>query len=367
MTRELNSPVLKHIEHLDDMVMYSPELTIKHLQDVKKGTLEYSLKWDGSPSIVFGKMNGIAFVSTKSFFNKTPVLYSANDEILRAGLSTELSIIMMVTLNYAQYLNVKNIAYQGDVMFCPGNLKVHETYVEFGLNLIKYSVLKKSPEFDSIKDALVGIAVHTRYEIHHSFDGFSCKKQIFKHAPKSTTDVYIFEHITDTLYNPTGWSDDEGEPGIVDDLIEHAQELMDYQQSTQYNLTKYHEMFRKFKTKCLMDENSPVVYDPEGFAKLCFETVSTKLFEDSTHKVRSNCIQKLTELNDMLEDTGDYFLNLCRFTSKAQELVKLNIRTIDTSIIAQHEGLVVSTSEYMVKYVDKNNFTYLNNLKRNTE
>ena len=61
----------KHLEHPEDMILtgVDPNEVLDHLFMVHK----LSTKWDGAPSIVFGKNEGKFFVGTKSVFNKRKV------------------------------------------------------------------------------------------------------------------------------------------------------------------------------------------------------------------------------------------------------------------------------------------------------
>ena len=61
----------KHLEHPEDLILLGtdPNEVLDHLFMVHKITT----KWDGAPSIVFGKNDGKFFVGTKSVFNKRKV------------------------------------------------------------------------------------------------------------------------------------------------------------------------------------------------------------------------------------------------------------------------------------------------------
>ena len=61
----------KHLEHPEDLILLGtdPNEVLDHLFMVHKLTT----KWDGAPSIVFGKNDGKFFVGTKSVFNKRKV------------------------------------------------------------------------------------------------------------------------------------------------------------------------------------------------------------------------------------------------------------------------------------------------------
>lgn len=350
MTRQINPSRINHIEHLDDMVLYSPELCMKHLEKVLAGTERASLKWDGSPSIIVGKKDLVPFVSTKSFFNKTPLLLKSYDEILSQKFSTELSVIMFIALKFAESIN-DNIVYQGDVMFCPGNKIVSETDITFGLNLVKYKVRSSYREFNAIKNANLGVAFHTSYD----YSDAEVQKIPFDILPDNTTDVYVFEPSYFTL---------SAEPETIQDLTDEVLRIQMFQNETSCDLKLFHELYRKYKTQSLKLYSDVSRYNPDEFEKFCFQCTAPKLFEGA-HQARENCLAKLQELNTTLKKCRKYFQMLCSFTYKAQKLVIQNLEETNSYCIeAQHEGLVVSTDEYTIKYVNKYEFTKKNNDKR---
>lgn len=351
MTREINPTKINHIEHLDDMVLYNPDLCIQHLERVQAG-LEYAtLKWDGSPSIIVGKKDGKSFVSTKSFFNKEPLKLSTYDEIIERNYSTELSVIMFIALKFAESIN-DNIVYQGDVMFCPGNNKnVQDDKITFGLNLIKYYVTPACPNFNKIKNANLGIAFHTAYD--YSED--TVTKIPFDILPECTEDVYVFESYCINLHH---------NQFSFQDLTDEVLRIKLFQESASCDLKVFHELFRKYKTQSLKLYDDVARYNPDEFEKFCFQCTAPKLFEGS-HQARENCLAKLQELNTVLKKCRKYFQMLCAFTHKAQAHVIHNVGyTQGYFIEAEHEGLVVSTNQYTIKYVNKYEFTKKNNDKR---
>lgn len=352
MTREINPNKITHIEHLDDMVLYNPSKCLQHLKNLESGIEYGTLKWDGSPSIVIGK----GFVSTKSYFNKTPLKLSTYDEILAQNYSTELSLILYIALSYSSTISTDNV-YQGDVMFCPGNKVQTENDITFGLNLIKYSVHKPDPDvqrfttapvapFEEIKRAHLGIAFHTMYD--------STGKRVPIVLPKSTDDVFIFDEYRVQL---------QAEPEALLDLASVVQEIDEFQKMNT-DLDLYHDLFRKYKTQSLSLYNDVARYDLEGFEKFCFQCLSTKLQEGS-YQARANNLDKMQKLNTLLKTSKKYFQNLCAFTYKAQMLVIKNLEELNKYYInAKHEGVVISTADYTIKYVNKYEFTKLNNAKR---
>lgn len=357
MTRQLKNKSNTHIEHLEDTVLYNPDITIKHLNKVQSGTETSTLKWDGAPSIVLGKFDNIAMVGTKSFFSKKETNYVSTDEIVEARLSSELSYILILALSYAKvYINEGQLI-QGDVMFCTDDKFVQDDKIQFGLNLIKYTVPKDLPEYELIKNAKIGIAFHTEYDEDYN-------SSPIKELPESSDIVYVFEKYHCTL-------EDDEHPYFecstyCSMLLDYAQKIKKFQGQTLVDLTEYHELYRKYKTMRLRYFDMVCSGDHEDFEKFCFEELSKKLF-NTEHKylARQNALEHMIEFNKVLKETSKYFMLLSAFTFTAQQLVVHNLEsTKEHNISAEHEGLVVSTDEYIIKYVDKKKFTKLNNSKR---
>lgn len=62
-----------------------------------------SIKYDGCPAIVFGRTDdGDEFISTKSYFNKTPILYKSEEEIKTSGRDP---VLIEKLLFYWQHLS----------------------------------------------------------------------------------------------------------------------------------------------------------------------------------------------------------------------------------------------------------------------
>jgi hypothetical protein len=83
----------KHLHHLEDLALFHDtdeycEMLTALLFDVYRGTSlgNLTVKYDGSPCIVFGYKNRQPFISTKSFFNKTPKFFFNEQEMIDDGM-----------------------------------------------------------------------------------------------------------------------------------------------------------------------------------------------------------------------------------------------------------------------------------------
>lgn len=168
---------LSHLEHVEDTVLHGKE-GFEHAHNSLNGVSDrlagmpgpsVSTKFDGSPTIVFGRhpATGKFFVGTKGALSKNPTIAHTQAEVddhysSKPGLHQTMSRALE---HLPKVAPAKGI-YQGDFMYHKD--KVHEgtkTY-DFTPNTVMYSVKKSSDEGKKIKNAQMGIAVHTQYHGH---------------------------------------------------------------------------------------------------------------------------------------------------------------------------------------------------------
>ena len=150
-----NSMKNTHIEHPEDNILDGKDAAlnvIDFLMFTQEGDIgnKVSLKWDGSPAIVFGTNpeNGKFFVGTKSVFNKkTPKLNYTVEDIHNNHESENVREILTLCLLYLPQVDG---IYQGDY------IGIADGKRDFTPNTITY----RFPV--AISEQLV-IALHTRY------------------------------------------------------------------------------------------------------------------------------------------------------------------------------------------------------------
>ena len=174
-TTEHKTKRLLHLEHVEDHLFLSGKqgydyavrfLSAVHTALVEgKNTASITEKLDGSPSIVFGyhPNNKKFFISTKSFFNKNPVInYSHADLIDRYSYAPLLLAKMKVAFDNLSKITPETGIYQGDLLHVMG-INVEETVdgMSFLSNTITYSA---TGDFSKrIYDSAMSIAVHVEY------------------------------------------------------------------------------------------------------------------------------------------------------------------------------------------------------------
>lgn len=176
----------KHLSHLEDLIFDGPQAVVfvlDILHEFKKtlhggyvsDALNVSVKWDGSPAIVFGPdpITNAFFVATKSAFNKVPKLAHTHDEINQLYAEHPIVHILHQALDELVALKPEQIL-QGDILFAkstPRDMKgavrpmtVDGTqYLVFQPNTILYAVEASSDLAAQIEAAEIGLVIHTAY------------------------------------------------------------------------------------------------------------------------------------------------------------------------------------------------------------
>ena len=176
LTEQAEEDKLKHLEHVEDHVIHSGHKGFGHafhtLNDVHNNLqgkggkdTQVTMKYDGSPAVVFGKHpeNGKFFVASKSAFNKNPKINHTHEDIQKnhghaPGLVQKLS----AALDHAHKIEPDGI-YQADIMHA-GDVKKKGNRVEFTPNTITYHAPHDSDHGKAAANSKLGLAVHTKYE-----------------------------------------------------------------------------------------------------------------------------------------------------------------------------------------------------------
>ena len=184
---------LMHLTHVEDLIIEHGPSGINLASDVLWSVEEYherlgdryadadeyfdafhlSQKFDGAPSIVFGKCpaTGQYFVGTKSVFNKVPKINYSPDDIYRNhGHSEGLAEYLIQAFDHLWKICPESGFYQGDIMYT-NDVEVDGDFIHFTPNTITYSAHRSHPEYELISDASIGIAIHTQYNCEHPHNG----------------------------------------------------------------------------------------------------------------------------------------------------------------------------------------------------
>ena len=136
------------------------------LDGIGTGETALTIKWDGAPAIFAGvdPADGKFFVSTKSAFNKTPILYKSASDKKKFKTGDKLAIA------HKEFQKIgipSGVVLQGDLMFTKGDQK-YETiddkrYITAHPNTIVYAWDAESDVGKQIRNANIGVVWHTTY------------------------------------------------------------------------------------------------------------------------------------------------------------------------------------------------------------
>ena len=211
LTEQTEEDKLKHLEHVEDHVLHAGKEgfghafhTINdvhnHLQGKGQGQTATTIKYDGSPSVVFGKHpeNGKFFVASKSAFNKNPKINHTHEDIEKNhGHAPGLVSKLKAALDHAHKIEPDGV-YQADIMHGPGDVKKNGNRVEFTPQLITYHAPHDSEHGKAAAKAQLGLAVHTKYEgktfasmkaVHGAIDHSNFKKHPDVHMMSANHDM----------------------------------------------------------------------------------------------------------------------------------------------------------------------------------
>jgi hypothetical protein len=171
------SDKLKHLEHAEDHHINAGAIGFKHAVDTLNGVhnqlkrkdsnIKVTMKYDGSPSVVFGyhPQDQRFFVASKSAFNVKPKLnYTDHDIEVNHGHAPGLVAKLKAALKHLPKITPKGKVFQGDLMHTPEDIKHDGDNLNFKPNTITYSVPKDSAVGKKVTKSKLGVAVHTEYK-----------------------------------------------------------------------------------------------------------------------------------------------------------------------------------------------------------
>lgn len=211
---------LKHLTHLEDHVLHNGHegvgIAAQHLDDVhntllgKKSSTNVSTKYDGAPSIVFGTHpeTGKFFVASKSAFNKNPKINYTSEDIQRnhghaPGLVEKLNAALQ---HLPKIMPSKGGVYQGDMMYTKPDIEKKNGMYHFTPNTITYSAQQDSAHGRAIKNAEMGIVIHTHYKGGNKLENMSANPLSKKERDKFNNDPHVHNIDPTIEVNPNNYT-----------------------------------------------------------------------------------------------------------------------------------------------------------------
>lgn len=200
LTESLDVDKLKHLEHAEDHIIHGGDEGVQHAADNlddlhnlmkgKKSKSKVTVKYDGSPSVVFGNHpeTGQFFVASKSAFNVNPKInYTPEDIQKNHGHAPGLVDKLKGALEHLPKVMPKEGGvYQGDFLYDRGDLRDEDGKYKFTPNTITYGAKKDSAQGRKIAASKIGFVVHTKYSGKKLSDmkaGFDVDHNKFKQDP----------------------------------------------------------------------------------------------------------------------------------------------------------------------------------------
>jgi hypothetical protein len=371
---------LKHITHAEDRPLQQGSKGFDHavgaLQQahhhLKSGghSSALTMKYDGSPSLVFGHNpeNNKFFVASKSAFNKNPKInYTEKDIEKNHGHAPGLVEKLKHALQHLPKVSPKKGVYQGDVMFSGDDKKETKHGVSFTPNTITYSA--KGEEGDKIRKSKFGVIVHTQY---HGKDLTSMKSD-------SSPDVHNFKQHPDVWHksaehDSSKASYSEKDQNEFNKHIDAAKKIHDSGGNKMYKAVEPHSGESNHLETYI---NHTVRTDEKPTAKGLSKHIQNKFIKAASKlKTPASQARKETEAKSHIqhiEGNQEHYDNLLKMHNHLQKAKNVLVKNLEknTGGLEHHidnkptgpEGFVVNHGGEPTKLVNRAEFAKANLLK----
>jgi hypothetical protein len=288
------------------------------------------MKYDGSPSIVFGHhpQTGKFFVASKSAFNKTPKLnYTHKDIEKNHGHAPGLMDKLHDALNHLKKVAPKSGVYQGDMMFGHGDKQETKKGVSFTPNTITYTA--KGEDADKVRKAKVGVIVHTQY---HGKDIASMKADPHPdlHNFAQHPDVWHKSANHDTKQVHYSESDQEK---FKEHLVA-AKKIHDEHKGTMYKATQIHSgdggHLATYINHTVRTGETP---SAEGFKKHVLSKYNKEIGKLKTPAAQGRKEREANTHAEHIDNNKEHYDNLLKMHHHLQQAKDVLVNTLN-----QHEG-----------------------------
>jgi len=361
-----------HIEHVEDHT-FQGHSGFGHAADTldavnnrlqgKASQAKISTKFDGSPAIVFGHHDGKFFVGTKSVFNKKPKLMYSDADIEREyGDRPALAFALKAALEHLKKVTPEKGVFQGDLMYTSRDKHEDDTHFHFTPNTIMYSVKKTDPEGLKIKNAKMGVVVHTKYH------GKDLDNMVASHDPglanfKKDKDVHIINPELN-IQHPN--RDEESQNKFLKHMLEARKSIDGAPTGTFENVGIHASQLRQYVNHTIKNDEKPTAQGFKAYMTRAFKK------EIEALKTAAGKTKKQAALIDHLEHIDDHHdhyqavLNAHRNLQQAKDVILSAMKhdsEYETSIDGKetgHEGYVVHHRGIASKLVNRAEFSKAN-------
>lgn len=364
------------IPHFENLIFKGSESLLNFINAVYSEESCLSVKWDGTPAIVFGwDERGVLILGTKSFFNKTPKYYRSqtdiiNDVTLNDSLKYKLDKIYYY-LNNIQICNLESeVGYKGgdfdNIMFGADVIAVKNSDQDWVGNKIIPNVVEYdfSEHLSYCTNLPITLAVHTFYEINSEM------------KVKETESIHNHDHILELMskYTEVAFIN----TSVIDDRQVQVQELFKQQEKIveqfceSVNLDdlldrrlggNFLKVFERYQNWCIREGFDYLSGDDswfnrfDAYCQLEAEKEADKVIREDTKynkrdyydEIRTRSIMDSEDVKSLLY-LQNHLKSIC---DKVQSVIN------DPH---GHEGYVIDTSYGIAKFVDRKTFS-MNNFR----
>lgn len=377
---EASEEKLKHLEHAEDHPINAGSEGTKHALNTLrqtanalrggKSSARLMTKYDGSPSIVFGRHpeTGRFFVASKSAFNKDPKINYTPEDIQRNhGHAPGLVEKLKTALEHLPKVTPQSGVYQADIMHTSEDIKDENGKISFRPNTITYSTANNSEHADQIKKSKIGIALHTAY---HG-DNFADMKAEYG-ADTSKFADHPDVHMITTQFNPEHASYSDKDHAEFNKHIQAASSAAKKLKPEHYNILDEHGHRDNMKTyinSTVRDNTKPSVEGYKEYIKSRGEKEASKVKTVLAQDAKRG---KAKQATDHVDENSEHFKNLLDLHHSLQKAKNVLVNAMsrkqdfDHSVAGQKvkpEGFVTVINNRPTKLVDRAEFSRLNFLK----
>lgn len=377
LTESLDVDKLKHLEHAEDHIIHGGHEGVMHaidnLEDVhklltgKKTKTRVTTKYDGSPSVVFGKHpeTGQFFVASKSAFNKNPKInYTHADVDQNHGHAPGLVSKLKAALDHLPKVMPKEGGvYQGDFLYDKPDVFKEGDHLKFAPNTIVYGAHKDSAQGRRIAGSKIGFVVHTKYSGNKLDDmkaGFDVDHAKFvQHPDVNLVNPEITSHATDRYT-----------PSVQDKFHSHKNEALktylSMNDSVVKDLSKHNEHLKPYINSTVRDGTTPSL---EGYQKHLATKRDSEAAKVKTPAAKQKKAQQYNDLINHTEVNKDDFKKALALHSHIQKAKDVLVNAIGNPTEFSHtvggkevkpEGFVAIRNGRPTKLVDRAEFSRLN-------
>lgn len=385
---------LKHLSHLEDLIFEEGAVGLSDAMESiqiyfeimhKKGAgAQFSMKWDGSPSVIIHHSTGDFWVASKSAFNTDPKLNRSIQDIEdNHGHAPGLVEKLTYAFNHGKELGITGTV-QGDFLYTENDLTPATIdgvkYVTFKPNTIVYAVPVESNLGKRILSSKMGVIFHTYYvgsdpaTMKAVIGTYSVAK--LKKTPKVFYDDALVKDGTADLSMTT---EDQNRIKAIQTRLQALQRVLPAQFLNHLaDHDKLAKLMQKYNNANVRANSHATPTQANGFIPYIEAEYKKELDKLKTEKGKQ---RRMTERDEMIKFIEDNIQKLVfayeafSLLNEAKQIIvkKLNklatmksyVKKGNALVPVNPEGFVAVQDKRVVKLVDRLEFSRNNFLDRN--